>query len=110
MTDFINEKIKEFNKNYCNVYSGDSGLGGNDPQESVDEFACYPKDVRKFITTAIKEAYLKGLEDVEAKLPRRIHSDIACALGKCNCIEKDHNQFITEILDMITSLKKGEKI
>lgn len=63
--ELIEEKIIDFNTHYCNVHPGDSGTGGNDPQEPVDEFACYPSDIRKFIRQIMDESYVLGKENMK---------------------------------------------
>lgn len=47
------EILQDFDRDYMQSYKGDSGLGGNDPQEPVYDFACEPKDVRDFLSTAL---------------------------------------------------------
>lgn len=54
MTSIKKEIMEEFNEKFCNVYGGDSGLGGNDPQEPVDEWATdNPSDVRQWLSQAL---------------------------------------------------------
>lgn len=72
---FIKQKIHEFNKNYCNIYSGDSGLGGNYPQEPVDEFACEPSDIRSFIREIVNQAYYTCEESMRQGV---------CPVGLCS--------------------------
>lgn len=41
-----NEEIKkEFYKKFTISYPGDSGIGGNDPQEPSCDWQCYPDEV-----------------------------------------------------------------
>lgn len=57
MTD--NEKIlselkKEFYKEFTHSYPGDSGVGGNDPQEPDCQMACYPDELWQWIKNKIE--------------------------------------------------------
>lgn len=68
MSDYIKEKVEEFNKLFCDIYPGDSGLGGNDPQEPVDDWACYPSDVRKWLKNSLQEMEERTREELREKI------------------------------------------
>lgn len=41
---------EEFDKEYCHINPGDSGYGGNTPQEPDYYVNCDPQDIKDFIT------------------------------------------------------------
>lgn len=47
--DFTTEWDEKYWKEYCNTHPGDSGVGGNDPQDPVCDFACEPQEILKYI-------------------------------------------------------------
>jgi hypothetical protein len=56
----MSEKIKEnwekeFDKQFTDSSPGNSGLGGNDPQEPVYELNCEPKDIKDFIRSLLEQ-------------------------------------------------------
>ena len=59
---------KEFNKRFTNCYRGDSGLGGNYPQEPIYEWATdNPKDIVDFISRLLQAVVedLAGEKEIE---------------------------------------------
>lgn len=46
---------KEFDRQFTQSHPGDSGVGGNDPQEPEYYFSCYPDDVKKFIRDLLQQ-------------------------------------------------------
>lgn len=48
-TDFVEKQIRLFEKDFVVMHPGDSGMGGNDPQEPVYEVQAGPSDMRNFL-------------------------------------------------------------
>lgn len=70
------EIVREFDRECTNSHPGDSGIGGNCPQEPIYEWACEPNDVKKWLdsklttlTTAIIEQAVEEIEDSKTKYP-----------------------------------------
>ena len=56
--DLQNKTIEEFRKKFRNIYAGDSGFGGNDPQEPMNEWATdCPEDVESFLKLSLQQAF-----------------------------------------------------
>ncbi len=49
----MNNWEKEFNKQFVEFYLGDSGIGGNDPQEPDEVLQAYPHEIRAFIKSLL---------------------------------------------------------
>ena len=79
---------KEFNKRFTNCYRGDSGLGGNYPQEPIYEWATdNPKDIVDFISRLLQSV----VEDLVGEELRQIVcliADINKSLPKCKGLKK----------------------
>lgn len=55
---------KDFYKDCCNYY-GDSGIGGNNPQEPVFELAEEPKDIADYWLSVIEQRDREPREAIE---------------------------------------------
>lgn len=88
MTNIEKSIIKEFDEQCCDIYPGDSGLGGNDPQEPRDEITCFPEDVRKFILSALAKQRAEIVKEIEFKIESikkgRIECDCLCLGPFCS--------------------------
>lgn len=94
-----------FDKQLTERFAGDSGIGGNVPQEPVYEISCSPNDVKSFIRTHfISKSQLKSVIEgmrcderkvgvfckmeartyYEKELVNAVLSDLATRLGLLN--------------------------
>jgi len=62
----LEDIIEEFDKEYTWFAKGDSGPGGNYPQEWDEGFAASPNDVRRFIKSVYAAALAWGAEGLRA--------------------------------------------
>lgn len=112
----IQDKIKEFREKFCNVYPGDSGLGGNDPQEPVHEWATDDSlEVERWLSQSLQQMYIKGRESLKKEIQRKdvkelqpfmpaaFNSDVALEVA----FKLGHNLCIDNILDLLS--KRGGK-
>ena len=65
---------KEFDKELTFSHPGDSGPGGNVPQEPVYELSCRPEDVIAFIKDLLKDQQAKDIEKLEGMSTKRSRS------------------------------------
>ncbi len=56
---------KEFYKECCQTFPGNSGIGGNDPQDPDVQISCYPEDILNFFKS--RTNHLVHLSEKEVK-------------------------------------------
>lgn len=68
----IEQKVKEFVNEFVELHPGDSGAGGNYPQEPIFEVTeSDPNEYIRFLRQALQEVALDTLGEVEKKIERR---------------------------------------
>lgn len=70
MREKLNILKQDFYTRFTDSYSGDSGIGGNDPQDPDCQFNCYPDDVWNWVKdnlcqSAVKEAGVISVPSIE---------------------------------------------
>lgn len=63
-----------FDANFTQSHPGDSGIGGNDPQEPVYEWSDGPQEVKEFIRLSIELARQAGRDQAVGYISKRILS------------------------------------
>lgn len=70
---------ERFDKEFTNFYSGDSGLGGNDPQEPVYEMNTVdPKEIKSFIKDLLAEEKSALVKELLEKVEKLKEYDLGC--------------------------------
>lgn len=80
---------KEFNKEFIQYHPGDSGMGGNYPQEPVYAWAAAPEDVLPWILSILireieaeRGRIANDLLKFSAKIPKEVLSKVLDIINK----------------------------
>lgn len=103
LTQFLESEEKRFDEECTQSHPGDSGMGGNDPQEPVYEFACTPQYAKQFLTASHNRLLALLREEVEKRFTCVGPTDERHRCSAVHCNNCGECEILFDVLALLTS-------